>query len=167
MGYSWYEKPVPDDLPVTQVHGVLLTDDGRVLVRIKSGSARLTGGRPERDETWEETLRRETMEEASVSVGKMYYLGYQVPDGEKYAQVRMVALVDEIFPAQPDPDRDSNWIYGRELVPIDDAKVRYTESFGEIGARIIDAAVMIGEREEWFKTMNLETEILNLESRER
>lgn len=164
MKYIWHEEPVSSDLPVTQVHGVLLTRDGRVLIRIKNGSARLTGGRPERGETWVETLRREAMEEASVRIGETRYLGYQIPEGEQYAQVRLVALIDEIFPAQPDPDRDNNWIYGRELVPVDIARERFLESFGEIGAEIIDAATRVGRQESWFENANQATEVLNSES---
>lgn len=164
MKYVWHERSVPRDLSVTQVHGVLLTRDGRVLIRIKNGEARLTGGRPEKGESWEEALRREAMEEASVRLGEICYLGYQVPEGEQYAQVRLVALIDEIFPAKPDPDRDNNWIYGRELVPLTDARRRLVESFGDIGERLVDAAAVAGKK--WFDSPNQETEILNIESKD-
>ncbi len=166
MRYKWYNQPVPDAMAVKQVHGVLVTCDGRVLVRWKSGEPRLTGGRPENDETWEETLRREALEESSVCLGEMGYLGYQVPEGENYAQVRMVALIEEILPAEPDPDRDNNWVYGRELMPVSEARKCFGQSFGEIGEVLIDRTAEVAEARRWFVSKNSLKEILNLESKD-
>lgn len=166
MRHKWYNQPVPAAMAVKQVHGVLVTRDGRVLVRRKNGESRLTGGRPENEETWEETLCREALEESSVCLGDMEYLGYQVPEGEDYAQVRMVALIEEILPAKPDPDRDNNWIYGRELMPVSEARKCFGQSFGEIGEILIDRAAEVAKSRQWFVSKNSLKEILNLESKD-
>lgn len=166
MKYIWYEQTVPDGMEARQVHGVLLTHDGRVLIRIKNGQARLTGGHPEPGESWSDTLDREALEESSVVCGEMAYLGYQVPESEDYAQVRLVATIEEILPAQPDPDRSNNWIYGRELVPIAEAQKRLEASFGENGGRMLDLAVKIAEGHGWFTFKNSELEVLNSESKD-
>lgn len=166
MKYTWYEQSLPDGMVVKQVHGVLLTRDRRILVRFKNGEARLTGGRPEDGETWNDTLYREALEESNARCGEMEYLGYQVPEGENYAQVRLVALIDEIMSAQPDPDRDNNWIYGRELMTIEDARISLTASFGEIGEKLVDKAVAIAENKSWFTHVNGLSEVLNLESKD-
>lgn len=165
MKYFWHAEEVPESLPVKQVHGVLLTRDSRVLIRIKEGVARLTGGRPEANETFSETLDRETLEEASAKLGEKKYLGYQIPEGETYAQVRMVALIEEILPAKADPDRAGEWIYGRELLPFNLAKVRLKESFGELGEQLLDAAFKVAEQEKWFASRSEKAEVLNLESK--
>lgn len=100
--YIWHEEDFPATEEISQIQAVLLTADGRVLTRIKNGEARLSGGRPEIEDTdIEETLRREVLEEANAEIDKIAYLGYQEAvsdwdDEEEIAlQSRMVALVTE------------------------------------------------------------------------
>ena len=118
--YIWHEgEAVPDTLENRQVHGVLLMPDGRVLLRIKDGTPRLTtGGRPDpEDASPEATLRREVLEEINCEVSHLHYIGYQTgieDNGEQFAQMRYVALVDKIGPARPDVDAPER-TYGREL----------------------------------------------------
>lgn len=173
--YIWHEEDFPAEGEVAQIQAVLLTADGRVLVRIKNGEARLAGGRPELEDTsLEETLRREVLEEANVEIYKIAYLGYQEAisdlDGEEEIalQSRMVALVTEILSAQPDPDSDNTWTYGRELLPRGQATAAYVKSFGEIGQILIDSAYARAEELGYFtETRSEVAEVINPEVRDR
>ncbi len=169
--YIWHEEDFPAEGEVAQIQAVLLTADGRVLTRIKNGEARLSGGKPELDDTsLEETLRREVLEEANVEIDKIAYLGYQEAisdwDGEEeiVLQSRMVALVAEVLPAQPDPDSDGTWTYGRELLPRAEATAAYVKSFGEIGRILIDLAYERADELGYFtETMSETVEVINPE----
>lgn len=173
--YIWHEEDFPTEGEIAQIQAVLLTADGRVLTRIKNGEARLTGGRPELEDTSiEETLRREVLEEANAEIDKIAYLGYQEAisdwDGEEEIalQARMVALVTEILPAQPDPDSNGTWTYGRELLPQAEATEAYEKSFGEIGRILIDLAYAQAEELEYFtKTRSEKVEVINPEVRDQ
>lgn len=56
----------PGGQTFSRVHAVLVTDDGRVLLRYKNGDPRITGGRiNETDENLEAALKREIAEEIS------------------------------------------------------------------------------------------------------
>lgn len=171
--YIWHEEDFPADGEVAQIQAVLLIADGRVLTRIKNGEARLSGGRPELEDTSiEETLRREVLEEANAEIDKIAYLGYQEAignwDGEEEValQSRMVALVTEILPAQPDPDSNGTWTYGRELLPRAEATKAYEKSFGEIGRILIDLAYARADELGYFtEALNESVEVINLEVR--
>ena len=167
--YTFYPEIVPDDLEVTQVHAVLLTRDGRVLLRYKNNEARLVGGKPEKiDDNLEATLRREVLEEANCEVDTIDYIGYQkvTGDGEvPYAQVRMVARISKIGPALPDLDRSGNWIYGRVLAPVEIARQELIKSFGEIGDKILKYALKTAREKAYFTELpSHEYETLNVES---
>lgn len=173
--YVWHEEDFPTEGEIAQIQAVLLTKDGRVLTRIKNGEARLSGGRPELEDTsLEETLRREVLEEANAEIDQIAYLGYQEAisewDGEEEIalQSRMVARVTEILPAQPDPDSDGTWTYGRELLPRAQATLAYEESFGEIGRILIDLAYARAEELGYFtETLSEVAETINPEVRGR
>ena len=167
--YIWRGgEEVPMHLDIRQVHGILMTPEGRILLRIKNGSYRLTGGHPEPEDANEEaTLIRESLEEADCEISHIHYLGYQEVqgDGEPYAQVRMVALIDKINPATPDPDRTRNWIYGRILVSPGEA-IRILP-FGDINEKLVNAAVAVAREQKLCDFSNLETELINEESRDK
>jgi ADP-ribose pyrophosphatase YjhB (NUDIX family) len=74
---SWHSSnTVPEGTP----HGsaaVCITDQGHFLVVSSNGiDWDLPGGRPEIDETWEQTMRREVLEEACATVAKARLLGF-------------------------------------------------------------------------------------------
>lgn len=102
--YQWIESNVPKGLEIRQVYGFIFALDGLLLLLEDEGVYTLPGGKPENDESVEETLVRETQEEAQAQIGSMEYLGYQCVEGEEhFAQVRFVALLDQLFPSAPDP----------------------------------------------------------------
>ena len=74
--FTWIKNKVPDKLIVKQVYGIVFSDDGRILLRIEDNKYKLTGGKPENNETFEETLIREYIEELNVELEECYYLGF-------------------------------------------------------------------------------------------
>jgi 8-oxo-dGTP pyrophosphatase MutT (NUDIX family) len=124
MSFVWHRRwPAPVGLPVRQVYAWIVDEDGRALLIDMPGGWNLPGGTPEEyDAGWEATLHREVLEEADVTVRDVVPLGYQEvrPDGgEPFAQLRVVARVDQWRQATPDPD--SGLVYPRVWVPLDQA----------------------------------------------
>jgi len=73
---AWHS---PVAVPVGQAHGAnafCVTDDGVVLISNDGERWGWPGGRPEGDESWEQTLRREVWEEACAVVGAARLLGF-------------------------------------------------------------------------------------------
>ena len=138
--YTWYNTDVPNDLKVRQVYGIAFSNDFEVLLRIENNKYKLTGGKPEENESYEETLKREYIEELNVELDACHYLGYLLVEdnNEKYAQVRMIAKVKNINENHIDPATDK--MYGRKLVSIDKIKelLNYQDEAGNI---MIDEAI--------------------------
>lgn len=138
--YTWYNIPVPRYLKVKQVYGIAFNDDGRIILRIENNKYKLTGGKPEGNESYEETLKREYIEELNVELGDCYYLGYLLVEdnNEKYAQVRMIAKIKSIN--ENHIDLATGEMYGRELVKIDKAKelLNYQDEAGNL---MLDEAI--------------------------
>lgn len=107
--YSWRRDPVPADLRVRQVYGWIFDARGCVVIWRENGHTGLPGGRPESyDADAVATLRREAREEVTVDVLDPRYLGYQRVDEHEgrppFAQIRMIARLGDVYPAEPDPD---------------------------------------------------------------
>ena len=142
--YQWVSGAVPKDLPIRQVYGIAFDDKGRILLRIENGKYQLTGGKPEPyDATMEDTLKREFMEEANITLKNIHMLGYQYVEEDScaYAQVRMIAQIDEIMEQRPDPDNGE--IYRRLLTSPENVK-KYL-NWGEVGNAQIDDAVALAK----------------------
>ena len=142
--FIWHEAPVPDDLEVRQVYGVLFTADGKIMLRVDDGFHGLIGGSPEPGETREETLHREVFEEVNCKISNLHYLGYQTVhgDGEPYAQLRYVAKIDKI--GKNRPDLDGGKICERLLVEPE--KAGKTLDYGKEGEQIIEAAIRAAKK---------------------
>ena len=166
--YVWHNEEIPNSLKIKQVHAVLVTADGRILLRIKNGSYRLTGGHPEAvDQDYRATIRREALEEADVEVDKIDYIGYQevFEDDEHYAQMRTVARVSKIHPATPDPDRRGQWTYGRILVTPDEARAQLP--FGELNLPLVNNAIHTATKRGYFtEPTNQNRELINSEDKQ-
>lgn len=77
VDYKLYLNKYPQGEKFNRVHAILLTKDGRVLLRYKNGEPRITGGRIDHGEqSLEETLRREVLEELNCKIDRCDYLGY-------------------------------------------------------------------------------------------
>jgi ADP-ribose pyrophosphatase YjhB (NUDIX family) len=139
--YTWFNGYPPPDLEITQVYGLFFTDCERLLLFIaQKGNYSLPGGSPEAyDAGIADTLRRETLEEVNTEIQDPIIVGYQVYDNEKSAQVRMMAMIKEIKPAQPDPA--SGLVYQRLLATP--AKAIELLNWHDTGEAQINAAVKI------------------------
>lgn len=180
--YKLFLKKMPEDGKFSRVHAVLLTMDGRVLLRYKNGEPRITGGRLDAtDWNLEAALRREVLEELNCEIDKCDYLGYIVVDKKKYYDsinmstedskgdmywARMVARVSKILPPKPDPDREGNWIYGRVLALREIAieELSKVPIFGTNNTKLLDAAYKVARENEYFTELpSSEYETLNVE----
>lgn len=84
----------------TQVSGYVFNEKNQLLI-VKNGKTwTIPGGHPEIGETTIQTLTRELMEEACVTLKDINYLGAVevVEKGEIYYQLRYTAKLDEIKP---------------------------------------------------------------------
>lgn len=148
--FTWVKDLVPEKLPVKQVYGIAFSDDGRVILRIEDDQYKLTGGRPENAETFEETLKREYIEELNVELEDIHYLGYLFVEdnADKYAQVRMIAKIKSIHDCHADPATGKT--YGRELVP--EAKLKeYLNYSDSAGNEMIDDAMSLAKEKIAFR----------------
>ena len=140
VNYTWYNTLVPNKIKVKQVYGIVFSNDFKILLRIEDNKYKLTGGKPEGNESYEETLKREYIEELNVEIDDCYYLGYLLVEdnNEKYAQVRMIAKIKNINENHIDPATGK--MYGRELVNVDSVKrlLNYQDKAGNL---MIDEAI--------------------------
>lgn len=84
----------------TQVSGYIFNEKNELLI-VKNGKTwTIPGGHPEKNETKEETLCRELMEEACVTLNNINYLGAVevIDNNEKYYQLRYTAKINEVLP---------------------------------------------------------------------
>ncbi len=167
--YIFYESQVPAHAEFSRVHALLVTKDGRVVLRYKNGEARITGGHIESsDSNVRAALEREILEECRVTIDRQDYVGYIKMEDEVTNEVefwaRMVARVERILAPKPDPDRDGNWVYGRALAP---PEIAFAEMIGNFPTNkdFLPAALRIAREKKYFtKALNLEYEVLNKES---
>jgi 8-oxo-dGTP pyrophosphatase MutT (NUDIX family) len=80
-GQDWLSSWHPaEPAPLGQSHGaagICVTEDGEIVLVSHDGSRwDIPAGRPEGDETWEQTLRREVLEEACATVREARLLGF-------------------------------------------------------------------------------------------
>ncbi|GAA5150873.1 hypothetical protein GCM10023321_16950 [Pseudonocardia eucalypti] len=106
----WRPVPVPPGMPVARVYGWLVDQVGRVLLHDHgNGNYQLPGGTPEGgDGDLVETLRRQVLADARVTVAEAVQLGYRATDegGEPRALVSMVGRIGEVLPRRVGPDQD-------------------------------------------------------------
>ena len=105
--------------PYTQVYGVCFTKKGKVLIiQSKNNNWMIPGGTPEKNETPAETLAREIDEEASVEIEASQIIGAQKiyfpnntnkKEGERFYQIRSVAIIRKIKPLTADPCTGKIW----------------------------------------------------------
>jgi len=135
---QWFEAVLPAGLKVRQVYGFIFAPDGRILLLEDQGVFNLPGGKPENDESMVETLTREALEEVQTSIGAWKYLGYQLVSGvDKFAQVRLVAVLDRFLPSDNDPSTGRKNM--RLLVPP--AELNELLGWGESGKSQIASAI--------------------------
>ena len=141
--YEWIDAEVPTRLEIRQVYGFIFSYDGRILLLEDEGKFNLPGGKPENDESVRETLIRETLEEVQVTITSPEYLGYQlISAGEVFAQVRLVALIDQVLPRAIDPSTGRQYL--RLLVPP--TRSNDLLEWGESGDKQIASAIAVASK---------------------
>jgi 8-oxo-dGTP pyrophosphatase MutT (NUDIX family) len=122
----WLRKALPPSLHVKQVYGIIFDNFGRIFLQDDQSRFNLPGGKPDGNETFAQTLMRECLEESWVTVRNYCYLGFiHVEEYEAeqlistYAQVRLIAKLDQILSVQPDPATGRT--YKRLFAPLKDA----------------------------------------------
>lgn len=164
--FTWYNGEVPNYMKVRQVYGLVFTRDGRMLMRVETKADgekvySLAGGTPESfDKDNEATLRREFVEEVNTTLEKPILAGYQEVNEENgtipYAQVRMVAYIDEIGPIQPDPDNGETY----ERLLTTPSRVIELLNWGEVGKNQVEAAVKIAKEKLGLKEFSTKEEYI-------
>lgn len=140
--YSWIKEIVPQSLIVKQVYGIAYSNEGNIVLRVEDNKYKLTGGKPEKkDRDYEETLKREYIEELNIELEDIHYLGYLLvkENNEKYAQVRMIAKIKNIGKCKPDKDNGKNC--KRFMVNIKNVK-NYLKYPDLAGNQLIDDAIL-------------------------
>lgn len=139
--YTWIKKNVPKNLEVKQVYGIVFASDGKIILRVDNHKYKLTGGHPEKvDSCFEDTLKREFLEELNIEVKDICYLGYLLVEEEniQYAQVRMIAKIKRIDEIKPDVDNGK--IYKRYMANQNNVK-HYLDYKDMAGNQMIDDAI--------------------------
>lgn len=129
---------------VTQCYGVCFYGDKMVIgFGGKKKNWGLVGGTIEKSEAYEETLKREIIEESNMEVTKFLPIGYQeVFDSGKYKiQLRYACKVVPIGPFVKDP---AGSVTAVKLINPSDYKKYF--DWGEIGERIIKRALELKKK---------------------
>ena len=126
--------------PITQCQGVCFVDqDHIVLFKHIGGYYSLPGGTVENGEKYEDTLKREVMEESSCKVIECGLIGYikdvEIPSGKTKYQLRYWATVTLLDIPVQDPSRKA---LERLVVPINEANKLL--NWGERGQVLIELA---------------------------
>ena len=158
--YTWIEGDVPSNLTIKQVYGIVFSDDKRIVLQAENDKYNLTGGKPEKGESYTDTLKREYLEEINIEIKDICYLGYllvEEPDMEPYVQVRMIGKIENV--KENRPDIDNGKLYKRHLVNVDNVK-KYLNYKGEAGNQLIDSAISMAERVYSFEKVNFNEELV-------
>ncbi len=150
---TWHYGLPSKRMQTRQVYGVIFAPDGRIMLKVSSENGKkeysLIGGTTEDfDENMIATLTREVSEEVNTTLDeKIEIIGYQKVEGDgkpkPYAQVRMAAVIKQIFEKRP--DIDGGEIYDRLLTTPE--KAIKLLNWGTIGKKIIKRAVKIAKKQ--------------------
>ena len=95
--YTWINGKYPEDITVTQVYGVTFKENKILLIK-NDGKYHLIGGRPEKNETFEDTLKREFYEEVNTEIEDIHYLGYFIVEEEETCYSKRQYLFNIVTP---------------------------------------------------------------------
>ena len=115
---AWCEGFELKDERYTQVTGYIFNENNELLI-VKIGDKwTVPGGHPEEGESFTETLEREVMEEACVTIRDMHYIGaveVVENDSDIYYQLRYTARVKDVL------EFEQKWeTSDRKFVKLDD-----------------------------------------------
>lgn len=148
--FTWIDLDNEGDLqkysPLTQAYAICYNDAGEVLIldQKEDGTWTLPGGTVEPGENTVQTLTREVMEEADITITDINLLGIQEVKSDKptHYQTRYVAKIKELFPQTIDPAKGR--IHERKFVPA--SQINDYLKWGETGQAIFDKAQSVIDR---------------------
>lgn len=135
----WKENLDVTDKKVTQVSGYVFDNEGKLLIvhNKETNTWTIPGGHLEKGETREETLKRELMEEACVTLKDINYLGaVEVVENETYYQTRYTAHINKVLEFKEEWEIDE-----RKFVTIKDLPNYITWANGVTFKAQIDSAL--------------------------
>lgn len=132
----WREKFNLTKEKYTQVSGYIFNEDNQLLIVRNGDTWTIPGGHPEANETQLDTLNREIMEEACVTIKDVNYLGaVEVVEDEQYYQIRYTAKVDKVL------DFNQQWETSeRKFIDLEDLPNYIKWSKGIMFRRQIESA---------------------------
>ena len=135
---KWLEDFDIEDKRYTQVSAYIYNDKNELLIVEDENEWKIPGGHPEKGETKEETLRREVMEEAYVTIKELKYIGAVevIENDEKYYQLRYKAKLDEILPFKKDWET-----IDRKFVRLEDLNKYITYSNGRTFTEQLNSSI--------------------------
>ena len=128
-GYLCSEAPPPD--LVTSVRGIVFDKDRVLVMRNIDGTHILPGGRVEKGETFEETLRRELLEGTGLEIKVMDQIGlvhlrHTTPKPKDYPFIYPDFLwpifVASVLADKPDAKVDDGYEISSQLLPLQEVR---------------------------------------------
>lgn len=111
---SWHGPNTPPDGQAHGAEGICVTGTGDVVVISRDGRRwELPAGRPERGETWEQTLCREVREEACATVVRARLPGFSDQPDSSTASLAAVAAGSSPFSTSPPSSSYPHWSVGK------------------------------------------------------
>lgn len=103
----------------TQVSGYIFNEKNQLLIVKNETNWTIPGGHPEKNESPLETLSREVMEEACVTLKDIVYLGgvEVVENGETYYQLRYTARANDVLPFETEWETSERLFVNLEDLP--------------------------------------------------
>ena len=157
--FTWVKGNVPNGMKITQVYGIVFSDDGRIVLMLDSEKFALIGGHPIEGESFEETLKREFIEELNIEIDNLEYLGYlkvEEENIEPYAQVRLIGRIKNIHENRPDTDNGK--LYTRML--IGQNHVKQSLNYGIEGDKMLDDAISRANIKYGFLNLNEKGQVI-------
>lgn len=129
--------------PIKQIYALVIDAKTNILICREDANSpwQLPGGKSEADESINQTIDRELLEEVDVKTKTIIDLGYNevvnLQTNEKYYQLRFIAYLDKELDQTTDPDK--NFIWERKWVPLREVK-EYIK-WGNAGNAMFDDAI--------------------------
>lgn len=151
ISYTWMQTPdLTSFQPITQVYGICFNASNEILIVKKPDGNEwiLPGGKPEPGETLEETLKREMMEEATVTVKNCQPLGVQKVtfpqnpnriEGDEFYQARFICEIENVLSHTHDPD--DGILLDRKFVPM--GEITNWVKWGDQGSQMFADAIKV------------------------